>query len=160
MSDPNPRQDPDGHLFWPARVSRGTYICQGTETFWHVTAESHLQSIREQGLQAAVGRFEPLNYLKGVYLFSSPDAAEVFLKDNERWERDEYGEEQAEVFFILEVHPPPGTILHQDPFSDDASGLGRFSFYSPSPIGTECLILPVVQSGGGLDSPDANTHSL
>ena len=125
-------------------TANGRYTCVGTETFWHVTLASRLASIRQNGLRVGESRFEPLDYPEGVYLFSSPEAAIHFLYINEQAELDEYGEDQAEGFAIIEVHPHPGTVVLQDPFSDDASGLGRFSFYATCTIPTEYLSIPSV----------------
>jgi hypothetical protein len=51
-------------------------------------------------------------------------------------------------YAIITVRPAPGMVLLQDPFSDDESGLGRYSFYTPDGIPALRLTLPVMETEG------------
>jgi hypothetical protein len=145
-----PYRDRGGDLRWAEGSAGGRYLCRGRRSFYHVAPCDALGFISREGLLPERRRLAgvSLEYPTGVYLFSSEEAAVNFSDMVEREEVDEYGEGEAMRYAIITVRPAPGMVLLQDPFSDDESGLGRYSLYTPDGIPALRLTLPVMETEG------------
>lgn len=91
-------------------------------------------SMREHGLDHTRGEpaYPHLDFPSGNYLFGDLDDAVTYATVREDEERDQYGPAEAFDYDVYEVEVGVDVTLHDDPFADDESGLGRSAVYATS----------------------------